>query len=272
MKLWLGFAPGSSGVWSAGNGPAMRSALLGVCYGDDWERLRALVRASSRLTHTDPRAEAGALAVAVAAHLSSGNGPAEALPSVYLQSMEVLMKPGELWTGLQSAVRSVQAGETTDIFAASIGAGERVTGYVNQTVPVAAHAWLSFPEDYAGAVQAVIRCGGDTDTTAAIAGAIVGARVGRSGIPGGMAGGTCRVAAHDRLDGVSGRSACRSAGVGRAAKAARSAVRAAAGAQSAVYAGCSRARLPALAAAVLRWWAWEKKNEKERVVENYALG
>ena len=32
VKLWLGVPPDRSGVWSAGNGPAMRSALLGVCY------------------------------------------------------------------------------------------------------------------------------------------------------------------------------------------------------------------------------------------------
>src|SRR6516165_7795246 len=35
LKLWLGFPPRRSGVWSAGNGPAMRSALLGVCLGGD---------------------------------------------------------------------------------------------------------------------------------------------------------------------------------------------------------------------------------------------
>ena len=178
LKLWLGVPPDKSGVWSAGNGPAMRSALLGVCYGDDPERLRELVRASSRLTHTDPRAEAGALAVAVAAYHASYS-----LPDTYLASTERLLEPGDLRKLLGNAVASVQAGETTDTFAASIGAGDRVSGYVNQTVPVAVHAWLSFPDDYKSAVLAVIRCGGDTDTTAAITGAIVGAAVGLEGIP-----------------------------------------------------------------------------------------
>src|SRR5262249_11838055 len=68
LKLWLGFSPHRSGVFSAGNGPAMRAALLGVCLGDDPERLRAFVRASSRLTHTDPRAELGSYLIALAAH------------------------------------------------------------------------------------------------------------------------------------------------------------------------------------------------------------
>ena len=71
IKLWLGFPATRSGVFSAGNGPAMRAALLGVCYGNDVPRLRALVRASTRITHTDPKAEYGALTVALAAHVAA---------------------------------------------------------------------------------------------------------------------------------------------------------------------------------------------------------
>ena len=183
LKLWIGFAPHKSGVRSAGNGSAMRSALLGVCYGGDPARLQVLVRVSSRLTHTDPRAEAGALAVAVAAFLASGSLSAKELVTAYLQSMNRLLEESELRIRLQHAVASVGNGETTSAFAAAIGAGNRVSGYVNQTVPVVIHAWLSFPNDYRSAVLAVIRCGGDTDTTAAIVGAIVGAGVGKAGIP-----------------------------------------------------------------------------------------
>src|SRR6266436_2096200 len=71
LKLWLGISPERSGVFSAGNGPAMRAPLLGVCHGHDRDTLRRLVRASTRLTHTDPKAEYAALAVALAAHQSS---------------------------------------------------------------------------------------------------------------------------------------------------------------------------------------------------------
>lgn len=67
LKLWLGFPPSRSGVWSAGNGPAMRAAILGVAFGREPDRLRELVRRSTHLTHTDPKAEAGALAIAFAA-------------------------------------------------------------------------------------------------------------------------------------------------------------------------------------------------------------
>ena len=42
---------------------------------------------------------------------------------------------------------------------------------------------FTHPRDFAQALTTLIRCGGDTDTTAAMLGAIIGARVGRAGIP-----------------------------------------------------------------------------------------
>ena len=70
LKLWLFFPPQFSGVRSAGNGPAMRSALLGVCFGHDDAALIQFVAAATGITHTDPKAECGALAVALAARSS----------------------------------------------------------------------------------------------------------------------------------------------------------------------------------------------------------
>jgi hypothetical protein len=58
-----------------------------------------------------------------------------------------------------------------------------VTGYAYHTVPVALHAWFRHGDDYRQAVLGVIACGGDTDTTAAIVGGIVGAGAGKEGIP-----------------------------------------------------------------------------------------
>ncbi len=70
VKLCLGFSPRRSGVVSAGNGPAMRSRQQSGAAIDDPDELKALVRASTRITHTDPKAEYGALAVAIAARFA----------------------------------------------------------------------------------------------------------------------------------------------------------------------------------------------------------
>jgi ADP-ribosylglycohydrolase len=71
MKLWLGFPADRSGVFSAGNGPAMRSAIIGVFFAHEPQLRRDYVKAATRLTHTDPKAEVAALAVAEAAAVAA---------------------------------------------------------------------------------------------------------------------------------------------------------------------------------------------------------
>jgi hypothetical protein len=51
------------------------------------------------------------------------------------------------------------------------------------TVPMVIHAWLAHPTDYPEAIQSLIECGGDADSTAAIAGGILGASLGEAAIP-----------------------------------------------------------------------------------------
>lgn len=67
LKLWLGFPASRSGVYSAGNGPAMRSAIIGAYFFDDAAKRKEFVSAATWLTHTDPKAEVAGLAVAEAA-------------------------------------------------------------------------------------------------------------------------------------------------------------------------------------------------------------
>jgi ADP-ribosylglycohydrolase len=180
LKLWLGFSPANSGVWSAGNGPAMRSALLGVCLGDDPDCLRAFVRASTRLTHTDPRAERGALLVALAAHHGATAGSAPFLAS----ARAILPDADDELVGLLSRLEEHLArGATPAEFVDALGLRRGVTGYIYHTVPAALFCWLRFPGDFRRAVEEVILLGGDTDTTGAITGAIAGATVGPAGIP-----------------------------------------------------------------------------------------
>ena len=144
VKLSLGFPPRYSGVFSAGNGPAMRSAIIGVWFRENPERIETFVRASTRITHTDPKAEHGALAIAyAAAGLPIPASPIEPAPP---------KEPG-------------------------------VSGYIYETVAVALYLANRHQGDFRGAITAAIAAGGDTDTVAAITGAIVGAQVGEAGIP-----------------------------------------------------------------------------------------
>ncbi len=180
LRLWLGVPPERSGVMSAGNGPAMRSAIVGAVFAGEPEKRRELVRASTRLTHLDPKAETAALAVAeAAAWIVRGEVPLED----FIGRLRAL-SADEAWQGLCHRLANAVAGqESVADFAATLGLATGVTGYAYHTVPVALFAWLRHRGDFAGAVANSIRCGGDTDTVAAIVGALAGCETGVDGIP-----------------------------------------------------------------------------------------
>jgi hypothetical protein len=84
---------------------------------------------------------------------------------------------------LQRAANSAAKGEPVTKFASDIGSKKGISGYSYHTVPCVLQVWFGEPADFAQGIQDIIKAGGDTDTTAAIFGGIVGARVGKQGIP-----------------------------------------------------------------------------------------
>ncbi|MBF5043251.1 ADP-ribosylglycohydrolase [Aggregicoccus sp. 17bor-14] len=181
LRLWLGWSPERSGVRSAGNGPAMRAPLLGVCWAHDDAALRAHVEASTRLTHTDPRALDGALLVAWAAALGA-RGEVQQPEQTAGWLAERASTP-QLAAALSLAATGLAAGETVAQYAERLGLARGVTGFVVHTVPVALYAWLAHRADFRQAVESVVLLGGDTDTTGAIVGALAGATLGADAVP-----------------------------------------------------------------------------------------
>lgn len=180
-KLWLGVPPGRSGVASAGNGPLMRSAIIGARFADDRVRRRAFVDASTRLTHTDPRAEIAARAVAdLAAALCREDDPSRIDVAALLKEID----PDPRWRALIERIAAARAADRTVAeFARELGLERGVSGYAWHTLPVAVYAWWRHRGDFRAALEAVLNCGGDTDTVGAITGALVGAELGEAAIP-----------------------------------------------------------------------------------------
>jgi ADP-ribosyl-[dinitrogen reductase] hydrolase len=179
LKLWLGFPPTRSGVSSAGNGPAMRSAIIGAYFFDDPARRREFVSAATRLTHTDPRAGTAALAVAEAAASVILPQP----PHEWASTLRGL-DGGEEWTTICNKLElGLAKGMSVGGFAEALGLRNGISGYSYHSVPVALYAWLRSPDDFREALTSALNCGGDTDTVGAIVGALAGANVGASGIP-----------------------------------------------------------------------------------------
>ena len=184
IKLWFGFPPDRSGVFSAGNGPAMRSAILGIAFGEDAEVLSDWVLCSTRITHSDPKAFFGALAVALAAHLSSLSRNVLPQHFVHIVSTSLAKYESTEFVKLMSqAASSAQCNQSVGSFAESLGSRFGISGYMYHTVPCVIQTWLRYQEDFVGGLQEILCAGGDTDTSGAILGGIIGARVGKAGIP-----------------------------------------------------------------------------------------
>jgi len=158
-----------AGVFSAGNAPAMRSALLGILFGHDDVKLVEFVRANTELTHTDPKAYYGALAVAKASYLTSIDQE-----DSFFEAMKKMVDDREFLELLDTVEKSLHLSSLD--FASKLGLEKGVGGYIYQTLPIVLHSWLRNRDNLKQAIIDVVLCGGDTDTTGAIVGSIVGAK------------------------------------------------------------------------------------------------
>ncbi len=179
LRLWLGFPAWRSGVKSAGNGAAMRSAIVGVVFREDAVKRRKFALAACRVTHRDTRAEESAVLVAEAAALASSCAPAAEV----LRTLDRLISTVEMRGRFAKLVPMLAAHAGVDEYARGIGCERGVSGFAPDTVAVALYAWLRHRCRFEDAIRSVIECGGDTDTVAAITGGICGAEVGEDGIP-----------------------------------------------------------------------------------------
>lgn len=167
----------NSGIRSAGNGAAMRSAIIGVFFADDPTARKSYGVSAAKVTHTDERAIEGALFVAelAAACSKSQSGDAmecfdRALSTVQLAALsELLVKAKAL---AEKAATTEEAAQTLS-----------TSGFVMHTVPFAAFCLLRYSDDPMNALVECINAGGDTDSNAAVLGAWLGSLHGEEAFP-----------------------------------------------------------------------------------------
>ena len=158
---------------SYGNGTAMRAAPFGVYFRNDLYSLINIVKIDSAITHASEDAEAGALAIAIASYYAANN--------------DIEDLTDKIWDHLPtSKIKNIIG--NLDVLIASDASPKQALGFlgtkanVTETVPSALYCFLKF-NSYSDAIVAAIRAGSDTDTTAAIVGALFGALLGAKGIP-----------------------------------------------------------------------------------------
>lgn len=164
------------GGGSMGNGGAMRAAPVGAYFADDVPRATEEARRSAEVTHAHPDGQAGAIAVAVAAALtSSGVGATE-----LLRATTQHVPPGPTRDGLTRAA-ALPFDTSPMEAAAQLGCGSRCLSM--DTVPFALWCAARHLDDYEAALWCTVSGLGDRDTTCAIAGGVVALRVGADGLP-----------------------------------------------------------------------------------------
>jgi ADP-ribosyl-[dinitrogen reductase] hydrolase len=185
VKLWLRFSPLKSGVYSAGNGAAMRSSIIGAYFANNLPKLDVFVTLSTKITHSDPRALIGAKAIAYITAWIIREDLKECPDIDELEAILRLIEDKETeWLNLtDQLIYSLKQGLSVSEFAELIGQKKGISGYVYKTVPMAIYAWYYHFDNFQDALEAVFNCGGDTDTTGAITGALCGVTGGESAIP-----------------------------------------------------------------------------------------
>jgi ADP-ribosylglycohydrolase len=171
-------AYGGKGSW--GNGAAMRVAPLGAYWFDDLERASTFARVQAQVTHSHSEASEGAVAVAVAASLAAASRSNDApRPDLLLRELLEHCQPSKVRDGLESAVElnDVSPSEAALV----LGSGREIAAF--DTVPFALWSAARNLDDFVGGFWSTVAGLGDRDTTCAIAGGVIAARVGARGIP-----------------------------------------------------------------------------------------
>lgn len=175
----------------AGNGSAMRVAPIGALFRQDEPAWRRCASEQSLLTHHDPRCTAGALALAGAAALAAGREPLD--PPAFLDRVARWCDSES--PAVASAVRGVgdwlplppaeaaRRLHDAGLDAGYAGAWRGISALVVPSVAWSLYAFLRTPDDWWEVICTAIEVGGDTDTLAAMAGALAGARLGSEALP-----------------------------------------------------------------------------------------
>src|SRR3954451_23318720 len=165
---------------TAGNGSLMRTAPVALAYLDDEPALVQAAQALSALTHADPEAGEACALWCLAIRRAVLDGTFDGLH----QGLEHL--PADRRSVWAERLRDAEA-KPPSAFSHNGWVVEALQGAwsaISRTAVPPLDGKRSFPADHLRlALEAAVRGGRDTDTVAAIAGALLGARWGASAVP-----------------------------------------------------------------------------------------
>ena len=196
---WRGYGPGppiifgmikSGEAWdsaasrlyrggSFGNGSAMRVAPIGLLYSRNPQKLREIAYQSSSITHSHELGKEGAALQACAVALALNTPSDEDIDKeTFLAGLQNFIQ-NQLYKEKVARIRDLLDEQDKAKVVAMLGNGIEAP----RSVPTAIYCFLRQPQSYKDTVIYAISLGGDTDTIAAMAGAICGAYLGIEAIP-----------------------------------------------------------------------------------------
>lgn len=178
LQLWAAGTPVTTaatqifnGEGSRGNGAAMRIAPVAVHFAHDPNRLHAEAARSARLTHAHPVGIDGAVVQAAAIAAAMGN-----------KSILEMARAAARTPEMANSLRDIGALLCKPRDPAEVHARLGSSSDARESVCAAIYTAIAHPT-FEQAVTFAIRIGGDTDTIAAMTGAITGGRHGALSIP-----------------------------------------------------------------------------------------
>lgn len=205
-------------IGQAGNGTAMRMAFLGLICGSQ-EQLIERGLQLARLTHKDARSCIGGILVAEATRLLASKQImmgqqlksdsinellvslcecTSSIVSLMAEQQSDFQKAGDLFSQSLTELFSHDEALSHDVEYAAVAKQiltlshdpnqqtNAITPYIVPTVLASLWAIVHFSNNWSEAVATVLSLGGDVDTTAAIVGSILGAKLGVQAIPGAL--------------------------------------------------------------------------------------
>jgi poly(ADP-ribose) glycohydrolase ARH3 len=164
---------------SFGNGGAMRVAPVGVL-DMPVDQIAALARRTAQVTHAHPLALDGAAVQAVGVALACLSNRTEPVDTEdFLATVESHVSTAAFAVRLHVVADLVGAAAAPADVAVRLGNDVRAM----TSAPAALTAFLREPDDVPAAIGFALCIGGDTDTIAAMTGALVGARNGEEALP-----------------------------------------------------------------------------------------
>ncbi|MCD4843449.1 MAG: ADP-ribosylglycohydrolase family protein [Methanosarcinales archaeon] len=164
-----------SGIDTPTCGSAMRVSPIGLVFCERLDLLEKCAVLSSLPTHNNPQSIAGAVAIATAVSLAIKN----TTPDIIIRISAELA--GKYDPVLGNKIKNIESLKNiNEINAFSIIGTSILTIDV---VPSALYCFARYPLDFTRTILTAINAGGDTDSIAAIAGAISGAYLGKDAIP-----------------------------------------------------------------------------------------